>query len=120
MAIARGRQVMAVTGPVPAADLGITLMHEHLLLDIDWPGLWPAASARPDLVEKSVGIESLGFLRRDPFVVRDNVRLDDVELAAEEVAWFRAAGGKTIVEVTSIGIRPDPVGLRPIASQTDL
>ena len=111
---------MTVTGPVPVADLGITLMHEHLLFDIDWPGLWPGASARPDLVEKSVGIESLGFLRRDPFVVRDNVRLDDVELAAEEAARFRAAGGKTIVEVTSIGIHPDPVGLRQIASQTGL
>lgn len=120
MAIARGQQVMTVTGPVSAADLGVTLMHEHLLLDIDWPGLWPDASAEPDLVDRPVGIESLGLLRRDPFVLRDNVRLDDVELAAEEAARFRAAGGQTIVEVTSTGIRPNPAGLRQIARQTGL
>jgi phosphotriesterase-related protein len=113
-------EVMTVTGPVAAANLGVTLMHEHLLLDIDWPGLWPDASAWPDLVDVPVGIETLGVLRRDPFALRDNARLDDVGLAVEEAARFRAAGGRTIVEVTSTGIHPDPAGLREIARATGL
>ncbi|GIW44510.1 MAG: phosphotriesterase [Candidatus Binatia bacterium] len=44
------RTVHTVLGPVPADQLGVTLMHEHLL--IGWPGWeWDAASPRASLAE---------------------------------------------------------------------
>ncbi|MDP6776285.1 MAG: phosphotriesterase-related protein [Candidatus Latescibacteria bacterium] len=74
-------KVLTVTGPIDAADMGITLPHEHLLT-----------------------------LHTPPEVV-----LSDPDLAAEELGLFFEAGGRTVVEVTSRGIRRDPAGLRAIS-----
>lgn len=82
--------VMTVTGPIDSGELGITLMHEHLLLD---------------LVGSPRGFEA-GF--------------DDKELAIEEVEAFKRAGGRTIVELSTRGIGRDAVGLRFIAQHTGL
>lgn len=109
-----------VLGPVPVADLGITLSHEHLLNDVSswWTpttsrGLDPSAYA-----EAPVTADLLWDLRQDPFGNRANLALDDVEVACEEVARFAALGGATIVETTGWGIGRDLAGLRRIAEHT--
>lgn len=66
-------QVMTVLGPIPASDLGVTSMHEHVICDIFRSGGGPA-----------------------------NI-LDDEEMAIEELRHFKAAGGSTIVDVTPLG-----------------
>ena len=70
--------VMTVTGPISPDEMGITLPHEHLLLDMNWPGLWPDVSDRPDLVWEPFNITNLGAIRRNYMVVRDNAILDDI------------------------------------------
>jgi phosphotriesterase-related protein len=110
--------VITVTGPVSADEMGITLAHEHLLLDMDWPGLWPDVSHRPDLVWEPVSIANLGEIRRNYMAVRDNALLDDVAEMAEEVGHFRALGGGTIAEMTTLGLKPDPAGLREISRRS--
>src|SRR5713226_576064 len=90
---ARGQMVpnvMTVLGPVPADQLGVVLPHEHLLVDLHW-------------------VSRIG----DQF-------MKDVRLAIEEVLYFRNAGGSTVVEVTNLGLRRDPRGLRQIAQQSGL
>lgn len=77
--------VTTVTGEIPDAQLGWTLAHEHLYCDI------------------SVHSGS-----------EDN-RMTDVGLVAEELADFLSAGGKTIIEVTPVGIGRDPAKLREIS-----
>ena len=109
--------VMTVTGPVPAAELGRTMMHEHLLVDLT---VWFAAAedAGPDL-ERPVEMSMLGRLRRDAFsITRDNLRLDNPLLAAEEVRRFAHAGGRTIVDVTPPALGRDADGLRRAARDT--
>lgn len=113
-------RVVTVTGEIDAADLGITLTHEHVLNDVtSWwhrsesPGVDPDAFA-----VAPVGIELLWDLRHDPFGNRDNCRLDDPDLAAEEVARFAALGGRTIVETTGLSIGRDLAGLRRISERT--
>ena len=39
------------------------------------------------------------------YSVRDNLSIENVEQTIEELKLFKAAGGSTIVDVTSIGIR---------------
>ena len=68
-------QVMTVTGPVDAEDLGLTLLHEHIFLD----------------------------LMRDAWIFT-NI-LNDPELADVELDLLCQAGGATIVDVTSGGLR---------------
>ena len=82
------RTVQTVTGPVATADLGLTLVHEHLLIDM-----------------YEVSMNSAGAL------------LDETA-AADELSLFRDAGGRTVVEQTTVGLYPDWEGLRRISLAT--
>ncbi len=110
--------VVTVTGPIAPGEMGVTLPHEHLLLDMDWPGLWPDVSHRPDLVWQKVSIENLGEIRRNYMAVRDNAILDDIAEMSEEAGHFRAAGGGAIAEMTTLGLKPDPAGLVEISRRS--
>lgn len=82
------RRVMTVRGPVDPEELGVTLSHEHLLMDA-----W--------------GIRELY-----------EAILDNEDLAADEAKLFAAAGGGTICEPTNVGLRRDPEGLRRISERS--
>ncbi|MFN8593103.1 MAG: hypothetical protein U0031_16735 [Thermomicrobiales bacterium] len=108
--------VNTVTGPVASADLGMTLIHEHILLDLTCWWQEPETASRRALAEAPVDISILRFLLRDPQnVTKDNLRLDDIEVAAEEVRAFGFAGGSTIVEVSSRSLARDPLGLKKVS-----
>ncbi len=113
-------RVMTVNGPVATADLGITLMHEHLQNDCSCWWHAPKDPARQYLVDAPVSIEILSELRQDPFVNRHNIALDDVPLAITELQTFRSAGGRSVVDPTCRGIGRDPGKLRTIAAATGL
>jgi phosphotriesterase-related protein len=116
----RSGQVMTVRGPVPLDRLGITLMHEHLLLDArSW---WhrPAEPERLHLAHSPVHAGIIGELRMDPFVNLDNCRLDDERLAIAELLPFKALDGATVVDPTCRGIGRDPPALGRISEATGL
>ncbi|TIU02587.1 MAG: phosphotriesterase-related protein, partial [Mesorhizobium sp.] len=69
--------VMTVLGPVPVEEMGITLMHEHILLDGARTWKCPCHPDDLALAEQPVNIEIIGELRMNPYVNRDNVSLDD-------------------------------------------
>jgi phosphotriesterase-related protein len=79
------RTVQTVTGPVAVDELGVTLVHEHLIVDMYEPSL-----------------NALGVLL-------------DEGAAAEELALFGAAGGRTVVDQTTVGLNPDFEALRRIS-----
>jgi len=80
--------VQTVTGPVPVEELGTTLMHEHLIIDMYEPSL-----------------NALGVLL-------------DERAAAEELALFGEAGGQTVVDQTTVGLNPDFEALRRISESS--
>jgi phosphotriesterase-related protein len=113
-------EVQTVLGPISADDLGVTLMHEHLLVDATpWFQEPEEASKRP-LAHRPVSIDMLGVLRNAPFLCRDNCQLLDEQAAVEESSAFRWAGGKTIVDPTCRGIGRDPHALQRISRKTGL
>jgi predicted metal-dependent phosphotriesterase family hydrolase len=83
-------QIMTVRGPIATAEAGFVLPHEHLLCD-----LW-SISGSYDAI------------------------LDDEDLIATELLYYRRAGGKTIVEVSSIGLGRNPQGLLRLSEKTGL
>jgi phosphotriesterase-related protein len=111
---------MTVDGPVPAGDLGMTLMHEHLVNDCRCWWNPPKEPARAHLATAPVHPGIVGELRMDPFVNLDNCALDDHRVAAAELMPFRAAGGRTVVDPTCRGIGRSPDKLREIARLTGL
>lgn len=114
--------VETVLGPVPAVDLGRTLIHEHLVIDL-WPWFDPPDPADPAAVALAgapVSPEIMAAVRANPFAVRDNLVLDDLDLATVELAWFAAAGGRTVVDLTLPEIGRDPASLRELSRRTGL
>jgi predicted metal-dependent phosphotriesterase family hydrolase len=77
--------VQTVTGPLSIDDLGLTLVHEHLIVDMYEPSL-----------------NALGVLL-------------DERAATEELALFGEAGGGTVVDQTTVGLNPDFEALRRIS-----
>jgi len=91
--------VTTVTGPIPADQLGFTLIHEHIFLD----------------------------LRNDVWL--SDRMLNDEDRAYEELMLYKAAGGVTVVDQTPGGLRGDrnrilptkhPLAIREMAQRTGL
>ena len=80
--------VMTVLGPVNPLEIGITASHEHLFAD--------STSNRSDT----------------------DTRLDDLDTVIEELLGFKAAGGDTIVEVTTIDMGRDVSRLVELSTAT--
>lgn len=116
----RSGRVMTVLGPVPAAALGVTLMHEHLLNDCRCWWNRPTEPRRRRLACDPVHPGILGELRMDPFVNLDNCRLDDERLCVAELAAAADEGARTVVDPTCNGIGRDPAALARIARATGL
>ena len=99
----RSGAVMTVLGPVPVADLGVTLMHEHTLLDTSSWWKRPCCASDIGFAERPIEISMIGDLRMNPFLNRDNCGLLDVKVAIEELAHFVEYGGRTVVDPTNVG-----------------
>lgn len=112
--------VMTVKGAVSAAELGNTLMHEHILNDCRCWWHPPTAAERQYLADAKVSIEILSELRQDPFVCKHNIALDDEELAVTELQAYVDVGGTTLVDPTCRGIGRNPEALVRIANRTGL
>jgi phosphotriesterase-related protein len=95
-------------------DLGPTLMHEHLLCDIRHPSQRKPESLGPELALDNVWAINYGTVKD----AARNYLLDARDVAIEEVRLMRAAGGRTIVDLSSGGLGPDPLGLVEIARAT--
>ena len=108
-------QVQTVRGAMPAEAVGVTLMHEHLLCDITPPELMAQGQA-----EQPITLETAFAIRYHWCRHYGNNILDCADTAAKEAAHFRAAGGDTIVELTTFGIKPDPAGLRVVSERADI
>lgn len=113
-------QVMTVCGPIAAASLGVTLMHEHLLNDCRCWWNKPKEPSRSRLACDPVHPGIIGELRMDPFVNLSNCTLDDERLAIAELADVATLGGRTVVDPTCQGIGRDPHALRRISESAGL
>jgi phosphotriesterase-related protein len=116
----RSGQVMTVLGPIPVEAMGVTLMHEHILLDTSSWWRRPCCASHIALAEKPIDITMIGELRMNPFLNRDNCFLLDTDLAVEELGKFAELGGATVVDPTCLGIGRDPEALQRISRRTGL
>ncbi|HEC60939.1 MAG TPA: hypothetical protein ENI27_01645 [bacterium] len=111
--------VVTVTGEIPATELGITDIHEHILCDLsqnfEAPGVSEGISG-----DEKVDMTTLGIVTNNPASLKDNLILADVDLAIDEILEFGRAGGKTIVDVTTSEFGRDPLALRHIARATGI
>jgi len=138
--------VMTVLGPVSADHLGLTITHEHLLIDMTqsetsaaclicrsetgskWvkaePAGWTQGESGPGTTASYIGkwqapltLENRAEHMRDWFF-RGEYRQNSIDVAIYEVEKFKRAGGGAIVDATPIGLARDPAGLREVSRAT--
>jgi len=136
-------KIMTVTGPIAPAELGITLMHEHLFIDIRFPGRDYSRpprgiSEQERRILRSAGLpvpetaEQIAFWNHSEFsadlidglrkgwMTKAWLQITDEGLVRSEVLEFRRAGGDGVVDVTPIGLGRDPEKIRRMARATGL
>ena len=118
-----GRKIMlfmyiqTVTGRVSPESLGVTLAHEHLVIDFRFAWIEPPAGCSY-LTHAELTPEVVQELRLNPQYSQSNLQLDDEQVAIEELNKFRALGGNTVVDLTSSGLGPESLKLRRISINT--
>jgi phosphotriesterase-related protein len=69
-------------------------------------------------VEDPVTLENLGMLKHGFIMSDDAIVMKDVELMAAELADFRAEGGSAVVDMSTPGMRVDPLATRAVSEQS--
>ena len=113
-------QAQTVLGPIAGEAMGITLPHEHLLIDFEVMFREPANGAERGLARQPVSLANLGWVRHHFSSNLDNLQLLDERVARDEALLFKHAGGQTFVDPTNRGLARDPLALARIARATGL
>lgn len=117
----RSGYLTTVTGAVAAADMGMTLAHEHLFNDLSTVVDQPHYEFSQVLVGQKVRPGLMWALRQDPYCSADNMADKPVSDVVTEVHAFAELGGRTIVDATgSSSIGRAPERLLEVAQRTGL
>jgi len=108
-------KVQTVRGLIEPEQLGPTLMHEHILCDVTPPGKFTAGVPNGE-----IKLENVWEIRYRWCDFPGNSRLDQVEVVAQELDHLKATGCRSIVDMSSVGMKRNPQGLLHIAEQSSL
>ena len=108
----RGK-VQTVRGLLAPELLAATLMHEHVLCDITPPRMATLNDPGPEITLENVWAINYGRVKH-----AGKYRLQRIDVAVAELEAMVAAGGRSIVELTCGGLKPDPMGLAEVARRS--
>ena len=108
--------IQTVLGEIKESELGVCSSHEHIFIDmrgcVDITGNEPACFY--DKVEMSNRCEVFA----DPYAILDNALLEGIDDAVEEMKYFKAHGGNTVIDCTLDEIGRDPVALAEVSKRS--
>jgi phosphotriesterase-related protein len=113
-------KALTVLGAVDADTMGVTLPHEHLLIDFAVMFSEPRAASDKALAQQPVSLANLGWVRQHFNANLDNLRLLDEQTAIDEIMLFRRAGGQTVIDPTNVSLSRDPLALARISRASGL
>jgi phosphotriesterase-related protein len=113
-------KVQTVLGCIDAHDLGVTLAHDHVLIDGTFMYAEPAEMSQNGRAHEKITLQNRGWVAYNWTSNRDNVELKSEDVAVEELKHFVAAGGRSIIDPTNIGLGRDPNALARVARLTGM
>lgn len=116
-AVAAKGEVQTVRGAIAPAELGLTMMHEHLFLDLRTVVDMPEEPEERRLANAKIELSNLSWATMNAMRSVDNLVLDDHDLAVREAGLFKDAGGGTLVDVTTPDFGRDPPALREVSER---
>jgi phosphotriesterase-related protein len=112
--------IQTVLGPISPDQLGITLSHEHCLLDLSCLFNEPKEPKLKKLAFDKVSWENIGYIRYHVLDNLDNLHLLDENKAIDELSLFRQYGGRSVVDHTNVDLGRDPMALVRVSRATGL
>lgn len=109
-----------VLGPIDAGQIGGTMSHVHLTINILCWHQTPDSGVLRGLSESKITLQNLGLVRRNAMLFKDNLVQDDLDLAMREAEQYKLAGGQTLIDVDLPGMGRDPLAQQKIARATGL
>ena len=113
-------KINTVCGQILPDELGITLPHEHLLVDLNCRRITPKDPYLRRIADMPVTCSIISDLQKYAMISKDSLRLNDINMAMEELEYFKAAGGSSLVDQTCTWIGGNPVTLRKISQITGI
>ncbi len=117
---ARRGKIQTVLGLIEPSQLGVTLVHEHLMSDGSGWFVEPADAFEKDMAYRPVSPDILWWLTYHRFTNLDDLTCNDEQEAVDEVMHFKLAGGCSLVEMSNIGLGRSPKALARISRKTGL
>ena len=105
--------IQTVLGPISKHDVGLTLMHEHIFMDLRQKFVNTSLRQSDEPVSK----DNVAMLRKNHRALKDNLFLNDEATALAEIREFKRNGGATIVSMSNRGMGQDPEALRRISRE---
>ena len=112
--------VQTVLGPIAPEQLGVTLTHEHLLIDLAFARPAPDEALAREVYYAPLSMATLSQVKGQGMANQDDLKLLDVETAISEARLYKQHGGLSLVDATSIGIARDPMALVRISRETGI
>lgn len=112
--------IETVRGPIDESELGVIAPHEHCLIDTTFEAQVPEDPEAVELFNQPVSINNIDVLRRNPFLVKDNMQVADVETCVSEVSRLNKVGVSTLVDLTNFGIDRDMAMMKEVSERTGI
>ncbi len=106
-------KIVTVTGSVAPAQCKMALSHEHLFIDL-------RHQAAPSASHRYVTAADRAMLMCDPYTLRDNLLIDDLDQAVDECRRLLDGGCDTVVDCSTADIGRSPQRLKRLAEATGM
>ncbi|MBI4306033.1 MAG: aryldialkylphosphatase, partial [Chloroflexi bacterium] len=113
-------KAQTVLGQVAPERLGTTITHEHFLIDFRVVFIPPKSKEDERLAHERISLQNLGWIRFNWASNYENLHYEDESLAIREAKNYATAGGQTVVDATSVGLKRNPRALANISKATGL
>lgn len=106
------REIETVLGLKLESSLGTILPHEHLQIDCTRMYKEPTLNNRNRNGFSTYDLENFGAISYEPYSCKDNLKLnaDVTQAILDDLLLFKESGGGTIVDNTTISMRPPDYG----------
>lgn len=112
---ARRGRIQTVCGLIEPEDLGPTLMHEHVLWDVTRPEVRARCGAGDEV---EIRLDTVWEINRRSILDFGNQHNHDRGVALAELVRLKESGGSAIVDLSNLGLEPDPEGLRQLSEES--
>lgn len=112
--------INTIKGIIDSSVINKICIHEHLLIDMTHEAISPTSEDALSLYNSKVCMDNICLLKKNPYLVYENLILDNVKMAVDELKYAEKAGVNLFIDLTSIGLGRNIVKLQDISNATNV